>query len=125
AGQDLAIWNRPRSKAEPLAKKGGRVVARPADLADVDVLFTIVSTGRDVEEVLFGNGGAAAGDKLPKLFVDCSTIGVEESAAIRRRLAERGADFVAAPVSGNARCVRAGKLSAVVSGPQSACRAAQ
>jgi 3-hydroxyisobutyrate dehydrogenase len=125
AGQDVAIWNRTRSKAEPLAKKGGRIVDRLADLAEVDVLFTIVSTGRDVEEVLFGSGGVAAGKsgKLPKIFVDCSTIGVEESAKIRRRLADRGADFVAAPVSGNAKCVRAGKLSAVVSGPDGACRA--
>jgi 3-hydroxyisobutyrate dehydrogenase len=125
AGHDVAIWNRTRAKAEPLAKKGGRIVARPADLADVDVLFTIVSTGRDVEAVLFGEGGVAAGQggKLPKIFVDCSTIGVEESAAIRRRLAERGADFVAAPVSGNAKTIRAGKLSAVISGPEAACRA--
>jgi 3-hydroxyisobutyrate dehydrogenase len=125
SGQQVAIWNRTRSKAEPLAKKGGRLVARPADLADVDVLFTIVSTGRDVEEVLFGNDGAAAGGKVPKLFVDCSTIGVEESAAIRRRLTAKGAAFVAAPVSGNAKCVKAGKLSAVISGPQAACQAAQ
>jgi 3-hydroxyisobutyrate dehydrogenase len=127
AGQDVAIWNRTRSKAEPLAKKGGRIVEHPVDLADVDVLFTIVSTGRDVEEVLFGDGGVAPGKpgKLPKIFVDCSTIGVEESAAIRRRLSERGADLVAAPVSGNAKCVKAGKLSAVVSGPEGACRAAR
>ncbi len=127
AGRDVAIWNRTRAKAEPLAKKGGRIVDRIADLADVDVLFTIVSTGRDVEQVLFGDGGVAAGKSggPPKIFVDCSTIGVEESAAIRRRLAERGADFVAAPVSGNAKCVKAGKLSAVISGPEGACRAAQ
>src|ERR1700680_3915793 len=85
------------------------------------------AAGRDVEEVLFGGGGVAAGgrDRLPKIFVDCSTIGVEESTTIRRRLAERGVDFVAAPVSGNAKCVRAGKLSAVVSGPAGACRAAR
>src|SRR5439155_19117584 len=97
------------------------------DLADVDVLFTFVSTGRDVEQVLFGDGGVAAGKGggSPRIFVDCSTIGVEESAAIRRRLAERGADFVAAPVSGNAKCVKAGKLSAVISGPERACRTAQ
>ena len=127
AGHDVAIWNRTRSKAEPLAKKGGRIVERVADLADVDVLFTIVSTGRDVEEVLFGDSGVVAGQrgKLPEIFIDCSTIGVDESAEIRRRLAERGADFVAAPVSGNAKCVRAGKLSAVVSGPEGACRAAR
>jgi 3-hydroxyisobutyrate dehydrogenase len=127
AGHDLAIWNRTRTKAEPLAKKGGRVVERPSDLADVDVLFTIVSTGNDVEEVLFGGGGVAAGRdrKLPRVFVDCSTIGVEESAVIRRRLSERGAAFVAAPVSGNAKTIRAGMLSAVVSGPEDACRTAR
>jgi 3-hydroxyisobutyrate dehydrogenase len=124
AGHELAIWNRTRAKAEPLAEKGGRIVANLADLADVDVLFTIVSTGRDVEAVLFGDGGVATGKSgAPKIVVDCSTIGVEESAGIRRRLAKRGADFVAAPVSGNAKCVKAGKLSAVVSGPQAACRA--
>src|ERR1700680_1029474 len=127
AGHDVAIWNRTRAKAEPLARKGGRIVERASDLADVDVLFTIVSTGRDVEDVLFGEGGVAAGkrDRLPKIFVDCSTIGVAESAAIRRRLAERGADFVAAPVSGNAKCVKAGKLSAVISGPEGACHVAR
>ena len=127
AGHDLAVWNRTRTKAEPLASKGGRVVERPSDLADVDVLFTIVSTGSDVEEVLFGKDGVAAGKdrKLPRVFVDCSTIGVEESAMIRRRLSERGAAFVAAPVSGNAKTIRAGKLSAVVSGPEDACRTAR
>jgi 3-hydroxyisobutyrate dehydrogenase len=73
--------------------------------------------------VYFGDGGVAASrGRLPKIFVDCSTIGVEESAKIRRRLADLGADFVAAPVSGNAKCVQAGKLSAVVSGPERACR---
>jgi 3-hydroxyisobutyrate dehydrogenase len=124
AGLDVAIWNRTRSKAEPLAKKGGRIVERLTDLADVDVLFTIVSTGRDVEAVLLGEGGVAArgGGRPPKIVVDCSTIGVDESAVIRRRLTERGAEFVAAPVSGNAKCVKAGKLSAVVSGPEAACR---
>jgi 3-hydroxyisobutyrate dehydrogenase len=54
------------------------------------------------------------------VFVDCSTISVEESAAIRKRLAERGAQFVCCPVSGNALVINAGKLSAVVSGPQAA-----
>ena len=101
AGHDLAVWNRTRTKAEPLASKGGRVVERPSDLADVDVLFTIVSTGSDVEEVLFGKDGVAAGKdrKLPRVFVDCSTIGVEESAMIRRRLSERGGRDKQVPVA--------------------------
>ena len=91
AGYDVSIWNRTRAKAEPLAAKGGKVVDKLADLAGVDVLFSIVSTGKDLKEVYFGKDGAASGNRVPKIFVDCSTIGVEESAAIRARLKERGA----------------------------------
>ncbi|HYS47927.1 MAG TPA: NAD(P)-dependent oxidoreductase [Xanthobacteraceae bacterium] len=124
AGYDVAIYNRTRAKAEPLAGKGGKVVDRPADLAGADVLFSIVSTGKDLNEVLFGPHGAISGNgKLPGIVVDCSTIGVVESADIRRRLKERGVDFVASPVSGNAKVIKAGRLSAVISGPEAACKA--
>jgi 3-hydroxyisobutyrate dehydrogenase len=125
AGHDVAIWNRTRAKAEPLAALGGRIVDRPSDLASVDVLFSIVSTGKDLDEVYFGASGVAAGSSVPPVLVDCSTIAVEESAGIRDRLAAKGASFVAAPVSGNGKCVQAGKLSAVISGPAEACRQAQ
>lgn len=121
AGHDVAVWNRTAAKAEPLRELGGRIVGSPADLAGVDVLFSIVSTGKDLEEVLFGKGGAAAG-KAPAIVVDCSTIGVEESSRIRGQLSERGASFIAAPVSGNAKVIVAGKLSAVASGPEAAFR---
>ena len=124
AGHKLAIWNRTRAKAEPLAGAGGQIVGQPSDLAGVDVLFSIVSTGKDLEAVLFGANGVASGrkGKLPSIVVDCSTIGVEESAALRRRLSEHGAAFVCAPVSGNAKVIKAGRLSAVVSGPEAACK---
>jgi 3-hydroxyisobutyrate dehydrogenase len=124
AGHDLSIWNRTRSKAEHLASKGGKIVDTLGALASVDVLFSIVSTGKDLEEVYFGKDGvvAAKNGKLPKIFVDCSTIAVEESAAIRKRLKEHAVDFVAAPVSGNAKVIKAGKLSAVISGPEAACK---
>jgi len=124
AGHQVAIWNRTRAKAEPLAGAGGRIVGQPTDLAEVDVLFSIVSTGKDLEQVLFGDGGVVSGrnGKLPSIVVDCSTIGVEESAAIRKRLSERGVAFVCAPVSGNATVIKAGRLSAVVSGPEDACK---
>ncbi|HXW24190.1 MAG TPA: NAD(P)-dependent oxidoreductase [Xanthobacteraceae bacterium] len=125
AGHAVTIWNRTRAKAEPLAGQGGRIVERPVGLAAVDVLFSIVSTGKDLDEVLFGaNGVMSGGDgKLPGILVDCSTIGVDESAAIRQRLAARGVAFVCAPVSGNAKVIKAGRLSAVVSGPEAACKA--
>jgi 3-hydroxyisobutyrate dehydrogenase len=123
AGYDVSVWNRTRAKAEPLAAKGGKVVDKLADLAGVDVVFSIVSTGKDLAEVYFGSDGVVAGtDKLPKIFVDCSTIGVDESADIRARLKERGADYVAAPVSGNAKVIKFGKLSSVISGPEPACK---
>jgi 3-hydroxyisobutyrate dehydrogenase len=126
AGHQVAIWNRTRAKAEPLAAKGGKVVETLPELSGVDVLFSIVSTGKDLEEVYFGKHGLASrGDgRIPKVVVDCSTIAVEESAAIRARLRTLGADFVAAPVSGNAKVIKAGRLSAVISGPEAACKAA-
>lgn len=122
AGHDVSIWNRTKSKAEPLAKLGGKLVDNPVDLADVDVLFTIVSAGPDLEEVYFGKNGIVtnAKGKLPKIFVDCSTIAVQDSVEIGKRLKEKGIEFVAAPVSGNGQVIKAGKLSSVVSGPKAA-----
>src|SRR5579862_2304195 len=125
AGHDVSIWNRTRAKAEPLAALGGKVVDHLHELKDVDVLFSIVATGKDVQDVLYGtNGVCSQGGKMPPIVVDCSTIAVEESAVIRDKLKQLGADFVAAPVSGNAKVIKAGKLSAVVSGPEAACKTA-
>ena len=53
-GADVTVWNRTRAKAEPLAAKGGKLVDKPIELASCDIVFAIVSTGKDVEEVLFG-----------------------------------------------------------------------
>src|SRR5437764_7742776 len=123
AGYDVSIWNRTRSKAEPLAAKGGKVVDHLSDLKDVDVLFSIVSTGKDLDQVYFGkNSVTGHGGRIPKIFVDCSTIAVEDSASIRDRLQQLGAEFVAAPVSGNAKVIKAGRLSAVISGSEAACK---
>ncbi len=125
AGYDVTVWNRTRAKAEPLAKLGGKVVDHLFELKDVDVLFSIVSTGKDVQEVLYGkNGVSSQGGRLPPVVVDCSTISVEDSAAVREKLEQLGSDFIAAPVSGNTKVIKAGKLSAVVSGAEAACKEA-
>ena len=126
ANHNVSIWNRTRSKAEPLAKLGGKVVDKLADLAGVDILFAIVSEGKDLEEVYFGKDGVVtnAKGKLPKTFVDCSSISVEDSERIRARLKEHGVDFVCAPVSGNGHVIKAGKLSSVVSGPEASAKLA-
>jgi 3-hydroxyisobutyrate dehydrogenase len=123
AGYDVSVWNRTLAKAQPLAAAGAKLVKRPGDLAAMDVLFSIVSTGKDLEEVYFGAGGVAGnGGRMPPVVVDCSTIGVDESADIRKRLAAAGAQYLAVPVSGNAMVIAAGKLSAVASGPAAAFR---
>jgi 3-hydroxyisobutyrate dehydrogenase len=126
AGHDVSIWNRTKSKAEPLGKLGGKIVDKLSDLASVDILFAIVSEGKDLEEVYFGKDGIVtnAKGKLPKVFVDCSSISVEESGRIRARLKEKGVDFICAPVSGNALVIKAGKLSSVVSGPEASAKLA-
>src|SRR5258708_18030618 len=67
AGYDVSIWNRTRAKAEPLAKSGGRIVDKPSELAGVDVLFAIVSTGTDLEEVYFSPNGVGAANKGPPI----------------------------------------------------------
>lgn len=120
AGNDVHVWNRTRAKAEPLAALGATLVDKPSELAACDIVFTMVSTGKDVEQVYFGPDGVLTGEATPAIFVDCSSIGVEQSADIRARLGARGAELVASPVSGNGKCVKAGKLSAVASGPSAA-----
>ena len=122
AGNELRIWNRTKSKAQPLADRGAKVVQEIGELADVDVLFTMVSTGDDLREVCFGPNGllSNAQGNRPEILVDCSSIGVDESKAIRAELARRGSQYIVASVSGNGACVRAGKLSSVASGPKAA-----
>ncbi len=122
AGHTVHVWNRTRSKAEPLAEKGAVLTDRPSDLASVDILFTMVSTAADVEQVLFGDGGVidGAAKSVPRIVVDCSSIGADESADIRKRIEARGSAFLASPVSGNGKTIKVGKLSAVVSGPRDA-----
>jgi 3-hydroxyisobutyrate dehydrogenase len=121
AGHKVSIWNRTRAKAEPLAAKGGTVVDGVNELAGCDIVFSIVSTGKDLEQIYFGPNGLVTGaGPRPKFLVDCSSIGIEESELIAGRLKEAGCVFVRAPVSGNGKCVKAGKLSSVVSGPKDA-----
>ncbi len=122
AGCDISVWNRTKSKAEPLAKSGAKVVDALTDLAGCDIVFTMVSTGKDVKEVLFGPNGVTAKGKAPKIVVDSTSISLEESAEIRDKLGKLGVKLLAAPVSGNAKVIKAGKLTVVASGPEDAFR---
>jgi 3-hydroxyisobutyrate dehydrogenase len=120
AGVSPTIWNRTRSKAEAT---GCAVADEIADLRDRDVVFTMVSTPADLEQVLLGDGGLLADrSRVPGIVVDCSTVSTESSELIRAECLTRGVQFLAAPVSGNGKVVKAGKLSIAVSGPEEAYR---
>lgn len=118
AGHRVQVWNRTRAKAMPLAEYGAVIVDAKADLAGCDVVFTMVSTTDDLKEVLFGQGGLMSGAQRPQLLVDSSSISQEGSAEIRERLQALGVGYLCAPVSGNAKVAKAGKLLVVASGPR-------
>ncbi|TNC21804.1 NAD(P)-dependent oxidoreductase [Amycolatopsis alkalitolerans] len=118
AGHDVAVYNRTRAKAEPLVERGASIVDTPADLADRDVVFVMVSASADLAAVTTGPDGLLTADAAPGLIIDSSTVSTEASVQARAAATERGADFLAAPVSGNPKVVAAGKLTLAVSGPR-------
>jgi 3-hydroxyisobutyrate dehydrogenase len=120
-GAELTVWNRTRAKAEPLAACGANIASTLRDLAVCDIVFCIVSTWDDVKEVVAGPGGLLSDPQhAPRLVIECSSISLEGSAELRELLQQRGIDLLAAPVSGNAKVIKAGRLSFVCSGPRSA-----
>jgi len=118
AGYEVEVWNRTRSKAEPLAKYGAVVVNNVLDLAGCETVITMVSTTKDLKQVLFGPGGLVTTSTKPKMVVDSSSISQEGSAEVRKELEALGIGYLCAPVSGNAKVAKAGLLLVVSSGPR-------
>ena len=119
-GADVAVWNRTKSKAEPLASDGATVVDSPADLADRDIVFTMVGGPADFVQVTLEDGGVLSQTRKPKMLIDSTSVDEEASSAVRAAASKMGVPMLAAPVSGNAKVVKAGKLTFAVSGPQDA-----
>jgi 3-hydroxyisobutyrate dehydrogenase-like beta-hydroxyacid dehydrogenase len=124
AGCDITVWNRTRAKAEPLAKDGAKIADGLPEFAGCDIVFCMVSTYDDVKEVIAGPKGLLSGSARPKMVVECSSISLEGSAELRKILSAKGVELLSAPVSGNAKVIKAGKLTFVVSGSKSAYDAA-
>ncbi len=120
AGVDLAVYNRTRAKAEPLAELGAKVVDAPLDLADRDIVFTMVAGPADVLEVALGENGVLSAEQRPSILVDATTIDPETSSYLSDRAGELGTAVLAAPVSGNPKVVTSGRLTVVASGPREA-----
>jgi 3-hydroxyisobutyrate dehydrogenase len=102
AGLEVAVYTRTREKAERFAAEhnGARAAATPADAArDADAFVSIVPDAPQVEEILFGDDGAAAALADGALVLEMSTISPTASRGIAARLAPR--PYVEAPVSGS------------------------
>ena len=122
AGHEVSVYNRTRSKVEPLAEHGAKVVDSLGELRNLDIVFTTVSASDDLIAVCTGPDGLLAKDGSPNLIVDCSSVSEEASSQVRAAAAKLGIDMLAAPVSGNAKVVSAGKLTIVASGPRTVVR---
>ena len=120
AGCDVSVYNRTRAKAEPLQEYGAKVVDTPAELADRDIIFTMVSGPADLHSVVCGDQGVLSGTTTPALLIDSSSVSEDGSLLVRSALSERGCDMLSAPVSGNAKVIKAGRLTIAASGPESA-----
>ena len=107
AGYDVTVYNRTREKALDLVELGATLVDSVAELADRDIVFTMVAGSADVEEVV--EALLSRPDVQPGLIVDSTTISPTAAEGIRARAAERGTAMLAAPVSGNGLIGHAGE----------------
>lgn len=117
-GLELTVWNRTRPVAEAFAGASrARVAGTPAEaVRGAAVVVTCLPTSADVAGLLEGEEGLLAGLDSGAVLVDCTSGDPPTSRAIAARLAERGADFLDAPVSGGVSGAEKGELTVMVGG---------
>ncbi|HTD46164.1 MAG TPA: NAD(P)-dependent oxidoreductase [bacterium] len=117
AGYPVTVWNRTRSKTAPLVERGAAAAASPRDVAAAnDLTITMVADTPDVLDVVLGPEGVVHGVRPGSAVVDMSTISPAATREIARRLAERGAEMLDAPVSGGEKGAIDATLSIMVGG---------
>jgi 3-hydroxyisobutyrate dehydrogenase len=117
AGFPLMVHNRTRAKAEALIASGAAWAETPADLASrSDIILSILTDDRAVEQIYLGEHGLLAGEAAGKLFAEMSTIRTATIHALRTRAEARGARLLDAPVAGTVEPARQGQLLTLVGG---------
>ena len=117
AGHSLFVHTRSKVPAE-LASRATVLASAKAVAEQADVVFTMLPDTPDVETVLFGANGVAAGLAAGKTVVDMSSISPMATKDFARRINELGCDYLDAPVSGGEVGARAASLTIMVGGPQ-------
>jgi len=118
AGFELTVWSRTTDAAAAWAERhGAKLAASPAKLAgECEVVITMVVDGEQVESVLLGPEGVAAGAGKGLLCVDMSTISPTETRRLGSALGERGLRLVDAPVTGSSPRAEDGTLTIMAGG---------
>jgi 3-hydroxyisobutyrate dehydrogenase len=118
AGHELKVFNRTRETAERWASEhAAEVAGSPRAAAEgAEAVITMVVDGPQVEAMLLGEDGAAAGAPEGTLFIDCSTIAPEHARRLGATLRGRGHGFVDAPVTGSAPKAQDGTLTIMAGG---------
>ncbi|KVT83083.1 oxidoreductase [Burkholderia ubonensis] len=116
AGHDVRIWNRSSSTTEALRGLGAEVADTLADIAKVDILFSMLSDD-DAVRAVFVDGGVIDGMASGAVHVNMATVSVslaQEQAALHQ---QKGVGYIAAPVLGRPDVAAAGKLNILAAGP--------
>ena len=115
AGYPVVVYNRTRAKAEPLVARGARWSDNP--LAECDRVIISLYTTAVVEEVL---EQMRSGLRAGQILIDTTTGDPVETAALGRRLAERGVQYLESPIAASSEQTRRGEALALVAGPVTA-----
>jgi 2-hydroxy-3-oxopropionate reductase len=117
AGFPVVVWNRTKSRADELVSAGARFGANPRDTAsEADVLITIVSDPPAIEEILWGAGNALDGLRRGSTLIDSSTISPDLTRRVAAACAEKGVDYLDAPVTGGDWGAKKGELVFMIGG---------
>lgn len=117
AGFPLVVWNRTQSRTEEVVRAGAARATSPRAVAEQsEVVITMVSDPPALESVLWGDEGVLAGLRRGSVLVDSSTVSPELARRAARAAAERGAEFLDAPVTGGTWGAEKGELVFMVGG---------
>ena len=110
-GHQVTVWNRSAEKTKPLADSGARVAANPAAVAAAsEVVITILTDGKAIDDVYSGPSGLLSGDVKGKLFIEMSTVPPKFETALAPKVRGKGAAFVECLVGGSTAPARKGQL---------------
>ncbi len=118
AGHELRVWNRSAERAEPLAAKGARIAASPAEAAaGADAVFSMVADDEASERLWLAEDGALS-TASDALAIECSTISHEHVGRLAEAAAARGCAYLDCPVNGPPSAAASGDLILLVGAAQ-------